>query len=180
MPSGFGARIEPLDLARHDRAGFSCGVEAVDNFFHRTAGKLVRAGHLRVFVMARGAEVMGFHALNAHAVDYADLPARFARDRPRHGSIPAAFIAMIGRDRRHAGAAIGADLLVDALRRAARAADQVGIAVVVLDVLDCGDPFRTERRRELYAGYGFHPLSSRPSRMFLPMAAVRALVGSSP
>jgi hypothetical protein len=169
--------IEPFDAARHDRAAFSCGVEQVDNYFKRTANKLAKAGNVRLFVMtAADGGVIGFYAINAHAVDYADLPARYARTRPAHGSIPAAFISMIGRDRRHAGDGYGGDLLVDALRRIARAADSIGLAVVMLDVLDCGDPRRVARRKALYESYGFMPLPSRPQRMFLPLATVRALV----
>ena len=53
---------------------------------------------------------------------------------------------MIGRDQRYRGAGFGADLLVDALRRIVQASDALGISVVLLDVLDCGDTGRTARR----------------------------------
>lgn len=170
--------IEPLDPERHDREAFSCGVEQVDNFFKRTANKLARADNLRVFVMTGpDGAVIGFYALNAHAVDYADLPRSFARTRPGHGQIPAAYLSMIGVDRRFAGRGFGGDLLVDALTRISRAADQLGIAVVMLDILDCGNPDLVHRRQALYASYGFTPLPSRPLRMFLPVATVRKLLG---
>ena len=170
------AIIEPLDPARHDREGFSCGVPQIDNFFRRTANKLTRAGNLRTFVMVGPAgELIGFYAANAHAVDYAELPDRFARNRPAHGSIPAAYISMIGVDRRFQGRGYGGDLLVDCLTRLAGAADALGIAVVLLDVFDCGDPERVAKRRALYTGYGFEPLPSNDLRLFLPMATVRTL-----
>jgi GNAT superfamily N-acetyltransferase len=107
--------------------------------------------------------LIGFYAINAHAVDYRD-------------PIPAAFIAMIGRDQRYSGAGFGGDLLADALLRIARAADSLGIAVALLDVLDCGDPNRTARRQELYESYGFQPLPSNPSRLFLPLVTIRELI----
>ena len=142
--------IEPFDPARHDRAGFSCGVAAVDNYFKKTANKLAESGNVRLFVMVNADQALiGFYAINAHAVHYQDLPKCFARGRPGHGSIPAAFIAMIGRDVRFSGAGFGADLLVDALRRIAQAADSLGIAIALLDVLECGDPYRTARRKVL-------------------------------
>jgi GNAT superfamily N-acetyltransferase len=173
-------RIEPFDAARHDRERFACGVPAVDNYFRRTANKLAKADNVRLFVMATpDDEVIGFYAVNAHAVDYEDLPERFARTRPRHGAIPAAFVAMIARDARYAGGGYGGDLLVDALRRCARASESLGIAVVLLDVLDCGDAQRTARRKALYEGYGFRPLPSNPMRLFLPMATVRRLVADT-
>lgn len=176
--TGSGCVIEPLDPDRHDRASFTSGVAQVDNFFRRTANKLTRADNLRTFVMLDPAgELVGFYALNAHAIDYADLPARYGRSRPAHGSIPAAFIAMIGVDRRFQGRGHGGDLLADALVRFARASDALGIALVLLDVLDDGDPAGVARRLALYTDYGFRPLPSRPLRLFLPMATVRTLVG---
>ena len=83
---------------------------------------------------------------------------------------------MIGRDQRYSGAGFGADLLVDALRRIAQAADSLGIAGALLDVRDCGDPHRTARRQALYESYGFQPLSSNPNRLFLPLKAIRELI----
>lgn len=169
--------IEPLDPARHDRAGFACGVPQVDNFFRRTAGKLTRADNLRTFVMTNpSGELIGFYAVNAHAVDYNDLPEGFARTRPGHGSIPAAYISMIGVDRHLQGRGFGGDLLIDCLVRLVGAAEALGIAVVMLDVLDCGVPEQVERRRALYVDYGFEPLPSNPLRLFMPMATVRRLL----
>ena len=169
--------IEPFDPVRHDRNGFSCGVEAVDNYFKKTANKLAESGNVRLFVMVSADRALiGFYAINAHSVDFRELPRRYARTRPGHGSIPAAFIAMIGRDQRYSGSGFGGDLLVDALRRIACAADSLGIAVALLDVLDCGDPHRTARRQDLYKGYGFQPLPSNPTRLFLPLSAIRGLI----
>jgi len=118
-------------------------------------------------------EVIGFYALNAHSVDFTELPSRHARTRPSHGAIPAAFISMIGVDKRYAGQGYGGDLLADALLRIVQAADRIGIAVVILDVLDDGNPDLVQRRKALYLRYGFEPLPSIPLRLFLPVAAIR-------
>lgn len=171
--------IEPLDPARHDRAAFSCGIDQVDNFFRRTANKLTKAGNVRTFVMVGPeGELIGFYATNAHAIDYTELPERFARSRPAHGSIPAAYISMIGVDSRFQARGYGGDLLVDCLMRLAGAAEALGIAVVMLDVLDCGDPEKVAKRLALYTSYGFEPLPSNGLRLFLPMATVRRLAYS--
>jgi ribosomal protein S18 acetylase RimI-like enzyme len=172
-------RIEPFDPERHDRSAFACGVEAVDNFLKKTANKLARADNLRLYAMTDpSGALIGFYALNAHAIDYAELPTKYARTRPGHGSIPAAYISMIGVDARHQGHGYGGDLLVDALTRIAQAADAIGIAVVILDVLDDGDAEQVARRKLLYESYGFQPLPSRPLRLFLPLATVRQLIGA--
>lgn len=171
--------IEPLDPARHDRVPFSCGIDQVDNFFRRTANKLSKAGNIRAFVMTGPEnELIGFYATNAHAIDYTNLPERFARTRPAHGSIPAAYISMIGVDSRFQGQGYGGDLLVDCLKRLVVAADALGIAVVMLDVLDCGNPDTVAKRVALYTGYGFERLASNGLRLFLPIATVRTLTQS--
>lgn len=169
--------FEPLDPSRHDRAGFSCGVAAVDNFLQRTANKLAAAGNVRVFVLAKQTgDVVGFYALNAHAMDYRSLPARFARSRPGHGSIPVAYISMIGVDRRYAGRGYGRNLLVNALRRIISASDEIGIAVAIIDVLDDGNAELIARRQKLYTKFGFEPLPHDPLRLFLPVSVIRAIL----
>lgn len=165
--------IEPFDPDKHDREGFSCGVDQVDNFFKRTANKLSKADNLRVYVMcADDGDVIGFYAVNAHSVSYQDLPAAFARTRPGHGAIPAANISMIGRDVRYTGGGYGAHLLAVCLKRIGRASESLGIAVVLLDLLDCGNATRTERRKALYLAMAFNR-----TRLFLATATIRNMPG---
>lgn len=170
---------EPLDPEKHDREAFFCGVDQVDNFFKRTANKLRKADNARVFVLTGGeGQVLGFYALNSHDIDVGDLPKSYKRSAPNSGLVPAAYLSMIGVDQRYAGNGLGGCLLIDALERIERAARDVGIAVVVLDILDCGDPEKVERRKRLYTGFGFQPFASMPLRMFLPLKVVRALLAS--
>lgn len=169
--------IEPLDPEKHDRAAFSCGVEQVDNFFKRTANKLARADNLRTFVMVdTHAQLIGFYALNMHSVDYQKLPPAFGRSRPAHGSIPAAYISMIGVDAKFQNRGFGGDLLVDCLVRIAHLSEDIGTAVIVLDVLDCGDQEKVEKRKALYQTYGFECFPSQPLRLFLPTKTARKLL----
>lgn len=169
--------IEPFDSAKHNRAAFSCGVEQVDNFFRKTANKLVKADNLRVYVMVgTDGQLIGFYAINAHKVDYTELPEKYARNRPGHGAIPAIYISMIGVDLRFAGQGYGGDLLADCLARIARIGDELGVSVVMLDILDDGNPELVAKRKQLYAGYGFTPLPSNDMRMFLLLGTVKQLV----
>jgi hypothetical protein len=85
---------------------------------------------------------------------------------------------MIGVDERFAVCGFGGDLLVDALKRIACAADALGIAVVVLDLLGDGDTSLVAHRKTLYERattsrcYPFRD----PLRLFLALAAVRSLI----
>jgi len=171
---------EPFDPDKHDRAAFSCGVEQVDNYFQKTANKLSKADNVRTYVKVAAddkTKVEGFYATNAHSVHYTDLPKKYKRGAPAHGFIPAVYISMIGRDITCKGKGVGGVLLVDALKRIALGAGQFGVAVVMLDVLDCGDPEAVEKRKQTYEEYGFQPLPSEELRMFLPLATVRQLLG---
>lgn len=171
-------RIEPFDPSKHDRTGFTCGLERVDNFFKKTAGKLSRADNSSVRVMVHeDGSLIGFYAINTHSLHYSELPAEFAKDRPGHGMIPAVYLSMIGRNTRFKGKEYGSKLLLDCLTRIGRASTEVGIKLVVLDVMDCGDPGRTARRRALYLDYGFKSLPDNPHRMILPTKTIRRMMG---
>ncbi len=169
--------IEPFDPEKHDRDGFICGVEQVDNYFKKTAKKLMQAGNTSVYVMVGPeGDVAGFYAMNAHAVHYSDLPDRYKRTAPGHGSIPAVYISMIGRDQRYRGQGVGEDLLIDALCRASRASRSgYAAAVIMLDVLDCGDARKTANRKAIYERFQFQGLPAYPMRMFMPMRTADAL-----
>ncbi|MFI3905678.1 GNAT family N-acetyltransferase [Ochrobactrum sp. S1502_03] len=167
--------IEPFDPAKHDRTAFSCGVSQVDNFLKLTANKLSKTDAIRVFILTgANKQLKGFYALNVHSVNYKDLPNHYAKNRPSHGSIPAAYISMIGVDSRFQGKGLGEILLVDAMQRVIRVADQIGISVIMLDVLECGNEHNTARRLKLYTEkFGFTSLSSNRLRLFIPVKTVR-------
>lgn len=173
-------RFVPLDTNRHDRGNFTCGIAQVDNFFRLTASKLSRADNIRIHVLETSVGgVVGFFALNAHSVSYADLPDRFAKDRPRHGDIPAVYISMIGVDQRYQNQGFGGAILAEALTRISAAADTIGIKIVLLDILDCGNPELVLRRRAIYERFGFLPIPGKSLRYFMPIATVRKLLAAN-
>ena len=76
---------------------------------------------------------------------------------------------MIAVDQRFAGKGYRSDLLVDALLRIKAASKSLGIAIVVLDILDCGDPKKIQMRKTLYQKFGFQPFPTNSMRFFLPV-----------
>ena len=84
---------------------------------------------------------------------------------------------MIAVDYRHQNQGLGRILLADALERAVSVSDQVGLKVVVLDVIEDGGQEITKRRYEFYTAMGFQPLPSRPSRMFISIETIRRGMG---
>ena len=169
-----GISIEPLDPSTHDRAAFSCGTVRLDNFLKRTARKHQAGDFTRVWVATEnGTDILGYYALNAHALEGDDLPGPLTKNALRSGSIPAVSLSMIAVAQRHQGRGLGRFLLADALQRVVGAADQVGVKAVLLDVIEDGGTELTERRRAFYAAMGFQSLPSRPLRMFISIETVR-------
>ena len=169
--------IEPLDPAKHERAAFSCGVARLDNFLQRTARKQQAADFTRVRVLVEDGKspILGYYALNAHALETVDNPPPdLARHAPRSGSVPAVYLSMIAVDQHEQGRGFGRILLADALDQAVSASERIGIKAVVLDVIEDGGPEVTDRRRAFYLAMGFQPFPSKPTRLFICIETVRA------
>ena len=148
-PVGPGIRIEPFDPDRHDRTAFPCGTNRLDIFLRLSAKKRQKDDFTRVFVaVAEGSpRILGYYALNTHAVPIDELGADRPPRSPNTGAIPALYLSMIAVDKRRQGRGLGADLAIDALNRARHVASEVGLKLVVLDVIDDGGPEAFARRR---------------------------------
>ena len=89
--------IEPL--GKHDRAAFSCGVVALDEWFRFRAGQDEKRNVARVFVAIddlRG--IVGFYSLSSFTLAITDLPPTHSKRLPRYDLIPAALIGRLARD----------------------------------------------------------------------------------
>lgn len=85
-----------------------------------------------------------------HGVDVKDIPPAYAKRAMKHGMIPATFIAMIGVGLSRHGKSISSALVADALSRIARASQDIGTCIIVLDALDVGDVDAVARRKPHY------------------------------
>lgn len=79
---------------------------------------------------------------------------------------------MIGVDESQQGNGIGSALVADALSRIARASEDIGTCVVMLDVFDDGDDAAVSMRKSYYESFGFIPLPDQPSRLFITLCWV--------
>ncbi|MEL6506126.1 MAG: GNAT family N-acetyltransferase [Pseudomonadota bacterium] len=167
--------IEPLDPARHDRAAFTCRVERLDNFLNRTANKHQKGDFTRVWgaTAPDDTSILGYYAINAHSLEGEELPGALTRNAPRNG-IPTAYLSMIAVHNRAQGQGIGVLLMADALKRMLRASEQIGLAAVLLDVLNDDGEEAYEARKRFYEKMGFKSFPSQPSRMFLTIKEIRA------
>lgn len=112
--------------------------------------------------------VVGYYTLSATAVEGAGLPDGAVRRLPRYPYLPAIRIGRFAVDRRFQGMGLARVLLIDALKRSNRAADQIGATFVIVDAKD-------DAARVFCEHYGFRRFSDDQHRLFLPMATVAQL-----
>lgn len=159
-------RIEPL-ADRHDRAVFTCGVEALDRYFHAQAGQDRRKRVASCFVLVAATEaVAGYYTLSATSIALVDLPPALAKRLPRYPVLPATLMGRLAFDRRFHGQGLGELLLFDAFSRTLRS--EIAAYAIVVGAKD-------EAAARFYGRYQFMPLPSAKRRMFLPLAEVAAL-----
>ncbi len=141
--------FEPLGR-HHNRATFSCGVEALDRHFQQQVGQDQRRGVAAPYVLVPTAtrDVAGYYTLSTFSVVPTSLPAELARKPPRYETVPAILLGRPAVDGRYRGQGLGRLLLVAALLRSLAISQQIGTMVVVVDAKD-------DAARSFCEQYGF-------------------------
>jgi GNAT superfamily N-acetyltransferase len=166
-------RIEPLG-DKHDRAAFSCGVEALDCYLQKQAGQDISRCVAAAFVITPdGTTISGFYTLSAHLVNLVDLPESVPKRLPRYPNVPATLLGRLAVSENFRGQGISGLLLLNALKRALGNTREVASAVVVVDAKD-------EGTRGFYLHHDFIPLPTQPNRLFYPMKTIERLFHRSP
>jgi len=168
--------IEPLDRQKHDRAAFSCGETRIDNFLKNPAAKHADQDFSKTYVAIEppSSTILGYYALCPHAIDVSTLPPKDQKLMPRHPTIGAIYLSMIGVDASAQNRGLGTLLVADALGVCVAVADKVGGAFIVLDALN-------DNNARLYRRIGFAdlPAPGQERRMLMSMAKVRAGVAAA-
>ena len=158
---------EPLG-ERHEVDSFDCRVRSLNEYLKERALPDQRAEKSRTYVVSRGDRVVGYFSLAAAAVEPETATDRAAKGQGRQ-MIPAILLARLGVDRRDQGQGLGQALLIEALRRAANAAETIGARVVLVDAFD-------DSARRFYLRYGFEPSPTDPLHLMLLMKDIRKSV----
>lgn len=158
---------QPLDRKRHRITDFTCGRAPLDAWLHRYAGQGQRRDTARTFVTARpDGTVGGYYTLVAGQVEHQDATPDVSTGAARQFPIPICLIARLAVATTEQGRGLGADLLLDALRRVLAASQLVGIRAVVVHAID-------DDAARFYARFGFTPLAETPRTLMVPLQAVR-------
>jgi GNAT superfamily N-acetyltransferase len=170
--------IRPLEKA-DTKPGFTCGVQAIDDFLAKRAWQQ-HSKHLgtRVWVLADAAshQVLGLYSLSVKHIERERL----------HGALPSPapprplgvfYVGYFGVALAQQGQGLGKELMRDALRRCIAGAEVFGVVGVFLDSLD-------DRSTRFYASLGFHAISlpagvsaGGTQPMFIPMRTLLTTQG---
>ncbi len=153
-------------LRAHDRSGFSCGVEALDQYLRRQASQDAKRLVARCFVAVETAthRIAGYYTLAATSVPASDLTTEELRRLPRYPVLPAALIGRLAVDEGFQRKDLGGALLADAALRALEG--DVAAFALVVDAID-------DNALAFYRRHGFRPFASRPSSLFMPLGTAK-------
>lgn len=156
--------------AEHNVASFDCGVRSLNAWLSEQALRAQQAGTARTFVWVTAEapeQVWAYFSL---------APTELARDALTRGqssgysTVPGYLLARLAMHTDLHGFGYGGQVLVDALSRAASAAESGGGRLVVVDALD-------DAAASFYQHYDFTPVKNNPRRLVMKMASVRKLLG---
>jgi predicted GNAT family N-acyltransferase len=162
-------RIEPLGK-QHDRAAFTCGIPALDDYIKTKATQDDRRDAAKAYVaLAHGTDlVVGYYTLSNTGIDLSAIPeaevARFAR----YPIVGATLIGRLARDLSEKGKGLGEFLLIDALYRSLQLSRQIASAAVVVEAKD-------HDAVTFYQRYGFAQLLLNGRKLILPMRTIDRL-----
>jgi len=159
---------EPINK-KHDREGFDCGEEALNEFLRRYARRSHDLGGAKTFLAIDEADkktVLGFYSVSPASVEYARTPEIIRRRLARH-DVPGFRLARLAVDRRFHGQGIGGQLVLAAGKRCLLASAEVGGAVLVIDA-------KNEKVAKWYGSFGAMPLLDAPLSLLLPLATIEA------
>jgi ribosomal protein S18 acetylase RimI-like enzyme len=160
--------FEPLGQ-KHDRAAFSCGVEALDTYLQKQASQDAKKHAAAPFVLTPdGKTISGYYTLSQYAIDLGDVPEEVATRLPKYPAVSATLLGRLAVNIDYRGKRLGEKLLMDALYRSLKLSEQVASAGVVVDAKD-------ETARAFYLKYGFIELPKINKRLFLPMGTIEKL-----
>jgi len=159
-------KIETLSR-NHDRSGFDCGNDALNQYLRKTARQHLNKGMSRTFVLVDDdtpTEILGFFTLTSCEIFVEKLPRRYAKKYP--SKAPAAKLARLAVAKNRQRQGMGTHMMINAIERVIKVSQNLGIIGFFVDAKD-------NEAKAYYEQFGFIPLSDNPLELFLPLATLR-------
>jgi len=162
--------LQPLDK-KHDRSGFDCGEPTLNIYIRERAGQHARKDMSRTFVAVNPADsiVLGYYTLATGSIKFKSMPPKQRKGLLSEYPIPTACLVRLAVDKRYQQKGLGGVLLYDAMVRAVRAADDMGIYAFMVRAI-------SDRAKAYYIQHGFEPIEDDPLHLFVTTKVVRKLL----
>lgn len=160
--------IEPLGK-KHNRAAFCCGVDPLDNYFHKQAGQDAGKRIAAPFILVEKSSgfVLGYYTLSSTSIQIGELPIEITKKLPKYPHLPATLLGRLAVDQNHRQKGFGEMLLMDALYRSWQ--NKIATIAVVVDAKD-------DQARSFYEHYQFTCFPDYSHRLFLMMEIIAKLM----
>lgn len=154
----------PERLTPHqDVAEFDCGVPSLNDWLRRIALTAQAKGVAAIDVWADSGRVVAYYSVSPTAMVSAGLPRGATTGLDM---IPGYLLGRLALDHTLQGQGLGERLLVHALERIVRAADEGGGRLVVVDAID-------DAAARFYEHFGFHAVPGS-MRLFMKVSTIRS------
>lgn len=152
----------PVPLAEaHRLDGFSCSEVAHEIWLKQRARRNQHDAASRCYVVCTNVDVVGYYALAAGAVSHMQGSGSVLRNMP--DPIPAIVLGRLAVHTDWAGRGIGAGMLKNAVLRALRLSQEMGIRAMLCRAL-------TEEAKRFYLHHGFSESPIEPLTVMLNLA----------
>jgi len=159
--------ITAILSSKHSKENFTCGKEMLDKYLHLQAKQDVKQKLTACFILSNNeTTVLGYYTLSNTSVNREFLPDGIIKKLPpSYKHLPATLLGRLAVDINYKGQGLGANLLMDALRRSYDNSLQIASMAVIVDPID-------EESMAFYNHFGFIALPDS-GKMFIPMALLK-------
>lgn len=157
-----------LDKTVHDRAAFSCGEAALDEYLQKRARQDVEKRAAVVYVMTPSETpkvILGYYTLSSTGVALGEIAPDVVKHFPRYPMVSATLLGRLAVDQKFKGQGHGGRLLRHALQQSLEKSKEIASAMVVVDALH-------NEARTFYEKYGFLQLTDDPMRLYIHMDTI--------
>ena len=156
----------------HNREGFDCGKELLNNYLKTQAGQDIKRKLSAFFVLLvkETNDIQGYYTLSNNSIPLSSFPEQIQKKLPKsYNSIPTTLLGRLAIDSKYQGKGIGKVLLIDALKRSYETSQEIGSFAVVVDPID-------NEAEKFYKKYDFIKLPDS-EKMFIATKTLQELFG---